>query len=153
AVSILRQFVESGGYNLVYIDFGRNQFAFQVDNICQIGVTDPGFVQDDLNQLVSLGLLRFEHGADDTKIYHLTRKVAPFLAGSDPAPPKDARVEGFNIKLHLAAGQSVGKWTLQDSVGQGGNGVVWSAIDSNNIKVAIKFLKPEFFGEQREKRF
>jgi serine/threonine protein kinase len=57
--------------------------------------------------------------------------------------------------MELAPGKSFGQWTLKGEkpLGEGGNGVVWAAENSDGQKVAIKFLKNGRLGEIREKRF
>ena len=156
AASILRQFVESGGSDLFYRDWGEGQFTLQIDNLGPVGVTEPRFIQGDLDQLVALDLLRTEFASDGNPIYHITRKSARFIANRTLLPeaehtPALAETPGGGEVLH--PGQSFGQWILQEPIGQGGNGVVWSANNSNNRPVAIKFLQSEHFGQQCEQRF
>jgi len=154
AISILRQFAESGGHSLIYQDYGSGQIVFQVDNIGAITFTEGEFIQDDLDQLASLDLLRLEHGSDGMQIYHITRRTKPFLASLSPTPTKaggDRDKSGGQSRL--LSGERVGEWVLHESIGQGGNGFVWSATGLGGERAAIKFLKPEYFGQQREKRF
>jgi serine/threonine protein kinase len=41
----------------------------------------------------------------------------------------------------LQSGKVFGSWTLQQKLGEGGNGVVWSATGTNGLHGAIKFIK------------
>jgi serine/threonine protein kinase len=55
--------------------------------------------------------------------------------------------------MKLARGERVGQWTLQGPIGKGGNGFVWLAKNPKGEMAAIKFLKSDHFGKQRETRF
>ncbi len=122
AISILRQFAESGGHSLIYQDYGSGQIVFQVDNIGAITFTEGEFIQDDLDQLASLDLLRLEHGSDGMQIYHITRRTRPFLASLSPTPTKaGGDPDKSGGKSRLLSGERVGKWVLHESIGQGGN--------------------------------
>ncbi len=55
--------------------------------------------------------------------------------------------------MKLERGERVGQWTLQEPIGKGGNGFVWLATNPEGTMVAIKFLKSDHFGKQRETRF
>jgi serine/threonine protein kinase len=156
AISILQQFLDCGGHVLIYRDWGEGRWTLQVDNLCQIEVTEPRFIQDDLNELVEQDLLRIEWAPDGNPLYHVTRNAARFIAQwtSDAEEHhKSSSLSPSTSIRELGQGQSFGQWTLQESIGRGGNGEVWSAKDANHRLVAIKFLHPDFFGKQREQRF
>lgn len=81
AIFILRQFVESGDDQFFYANWGGGQWTMQ---LChgeqqQLGVTEPQFIQDDLNDLASRGFLRVEYNADGHGIYHITRNAVRFI--------------------------------------------------------------------------
>lgn len=59
----------------------------------------------------------------------------------------------MDSKDKFSNGQRFGQWTLENSIGKGGNGVVWSAKNPEGKKAAIKFLHSDYFGKQREVRF
>ena len=40
-----------------------------------LDVTDPRFIEDDLNTLVELGILRLKHGSKGTKQFVITRQA------------------------------------------------------------------------------
>ncbi len=82
AVSILRQFVESGGTDLFYMDLGGGQFVLQIENIAQVGVTEPRFIKGDLDQLVDHCLLTVEYNSNGDPIYGITRSGARFVEGT-----------------------------------------------------------------------
>jgi len=79
AISILQQFVESGGDHLFYRNWGGNQFSLQVDNLEPLVVTHPQFIQEDLDNLTAAGLLRTEFASDGHLIYYVTRESVRFL--------------------------------------------------------------------------
>jgi serine/threonine protein kinase len=56
-------------------------------------------------------------------------------------------------KNKLREGARFERWTLKELIGEGGNGVVWKAENSERRIVAIKFLKSYLFGRQDDKRF
>jgi hypothetical protein len=85
AISILRQFVDSGDETLLYHSFGGGQFALQTDRSEPFGITDPRFLQSDFEQLVGTGLLTFERNADDAFIFRLTRNAIRYLKTLDGA--------------------------------------------------------------------
>jgi hypothetical protein len=56
ALSVFRQFAQSGADSLFYAKYGGGQFALQPENGAPLGMTEPRFLKNDLDQLVSLGL-------------------------------------------------------------------------------------------------
>jgi hypothetical protein len=86
AISILRQFVNSGGDTLFYKDFGGGQFILQTngaENDGQVGVTEPHLIGDDFDQLLALRLLRVELNSDGDPLYHLTRNASRYIDAID----------------------------------------------------------------------
>jgi len=83
ALSILRQFVESGDEQFFYANWGGGQWSLQ---LChgeqnQIEVTEPRFIEDDLNQLVARKLLTMEYNPDGHVIYVITRNAVRLIRG------------------------------------------------------------------------
>lgn len=156
AILILRQFVESGGADLFYMDLGGGEFVLQIDNLAQVGVTDPRFIQDDLNQLVNLRLLTVQYNSNGDPYYGITRSAARFIADGASMSKNQQNSDSaatLETSKDLHPGQAFDHWILQKPIGEGGNGVVWSANNPNNRIVAIKFLHSDSFGKQREQRF
>ena len=87
ALSVLRQFVESGGESLIYASYGPGQFALQPDNGEPFGITDSRFLKDDLEQLLRLGLLTLEDNSDGSHIFRLTRNAVRYLHAIDGTVP------------------------------------------------------------------
>lgn len=82
AVSILGQFVKSRGDTLFYKDFGGGQFVLQIHDGTgdgQVGITEPHLIGDDLDQLLSLRLLRAEQNSDGDFLYHPTRNGIQYI--------------------------------------------------------------------------
>ncbi len=95
AVSILRQFMDSGDETLLYASFGSRQFCLQTDRSEPFGITDPRFLQSDFEQLVALGLLTVEHNSDGNSIFRLTRSVVCYLqAIAGKVTPPDGKGNG-----------------------------------------------------------
>lgn len=83
AVSVLRQFVESGDEILFYASHGSGQFSLQTDRGEPFGVTDPRFLQSDFEQLVALGLLTFKHNSQGNPLFRLTRSALRYIQTID----------------------------------------------------------------------
>lgn len=79
AVSILRQFVHSGGEILFYASCGGGRFALQSDNGEPFEVTEPRFLRNDFDQLVTLGLLREDLNSKGDSLFGLTRSGAQYI--------------------------------------------------------------------------
>ena len=88
AIFILRQFAESGDTEFFYSDWGNGQWSLQLchGEQSQISVLEPRFIQDDLNQLVTLQLLTVEYNTQGTPIYHIARNAVRFINSIDGAP-------------------------------------------------------------------
>jgi len=83
AVSVLRQFVESGGDILYYASYSAGQFSLQPDNGEPFGVTEPRFLENDLDQLVALGLLSVDYNSEGNPLFGLTRNGVRYLEAID----------------------------------------------------------------------
>jgi hypothetical protein len=83
ALSILRQFVNSGAEFFYYSNYGGDQFSLGVPNGEQFEVTETRFIGDDLDTLVGLGLLTVEFNSQGDPLYHITRNAVRFLKAVD----------------------------------------------------------------------
>ncbi len=81
ALSILRQFVESGDDELYYANYGGGQWSLFLcgQDQKQLEVTEPRFIEDDLRQLVALGLLSVAYNSDGNPIYGVTRNAVRLI--------------------------------------------------------------------------
>ena len=79
AISILRQLVNSKSQF-----FCRMQWvggvSFHLEMGGQIKYTEPRFVEDDIDKLVSLGLLSLDYASNGAPIYRMTRETAKMIA-------------------------------------------------------------------------
>jgi hypothetical protein len=82
ALSILRQFVESGDEQFFYANWGGGQWSLQLchGDQRQLEVTEPRFLQDDLDQLVAQKLLTVEYNTDGHGIYGITRDAVRLIS-------------------------------------------------------------------------
>jgi hypothetical protein len=87
AISILRQFYDSGDETLAYKSFGGGDFMLQTDRSEPFEITDPRFLQDDFEQLVALGLLTIEHNSQGDPLFKLTRSSVRYLQALDTKAP------------------------------------------------------------------
>lgn len=87
AVFILGQFVESGDDQFVYANWGGGVWSLQCchGEQKQLSVTEPRFIQEDLNELVARRLLTVEYNTDGHGIYQITRKAAQLIRSLPPA--------------------------------------------------------------------
>ena len=83
ALSILRQFANTGANCFYYLDHGGGQFSLGVRNGGQFEVTEQRFLGDDLDKLVGLGLLMVELNPQGDPLYHITRNAVRFLKALD----------------------------------------------------------------------
>jgi hypothetical protein len=80
AILVLRQFVESGDDQFFYSNWGGGRWSLQLCNKGeQIGVLDPRFLADDLNQLAALQLLSVEYNSEGMPLYGITRNAVRFI--------------------------------------------------------------------------
>ncbi len=81
AISILRQFEVSGGSKMIQLkSLGPVQYLF-LDGNGQLEIEEPRFIEDDINILIELGLLRHDYNSNGESIYVYTR-AASKLVGS-----------------------------------------------------------------------
>lgn len=83
AVSVLRQFVHSDPETLHYQSLGAGQFLLQPDNGEPFGVTELRFLKNDLEQLVTLGLLSVDYNPQGSSLFGLTRNGMRYLQAID----------------------------------------------------------------------
>ena len=77
AISVIKQFVASGAkefWQTQYLSDLGPKFML-VGASGNLDVTDPRFIEDDLNTLVELGILRLKHGSKGTKQFVITRQA------------------------------------------------------------------------------
>ncbi|HWW01069.1 MAG TPA: hypothetical protein VNZ64_15335 [Candidatus Acidoferrum sp.] len=91
AVSILRQFAESGADLLHYANYGSGQFVLSAD-AQMLTVSEPRFLKNDLDQLKTLGLLSLaEYNSEGNPLFNLTRNGVRYLEAIEgkatSAPP------------------------------------------------------------------
>lgn len=79
AISILRQFVKSDAETFFYESYGGGNFSLGWEAGNEIEITELRFLEDDLNQLVQLGLLSVQHNFGNNVIFRLTRSAVRFL--------------------------------------------------------------------------
>ncbi|WP_227817675.1 hypothetical protein [Nitrogeniibacter aestuarii] len=85
AVSILKQLVESGAeYFMEYkVYTGKPDEYPLIGGLGgRIKYDDRRFIKDDLESLLSAGLVRLEFGSKGSKKYFVTRAAAEFLQGT-----------------------------------------------------------------------
>ena len=65
------------------------------------------------------------------------------LLGLAMAPELDTDIEGDLEEIELKAGDSVGPYTIIESLGKGGFGIVWKARQNDTLKreVALKIVR------------
>jgi hypothetical protein len=94
AVSILRQFAESGADQLYYANHGAGNFVLMTlpPNSVGVGFTEPRFIKNDLDDLTHLGLISLaEYNAEGYPIYCLARAGSRYVQTSAKEPsPKTA---------------------------------------------------------------
>ena len=85
AVSILHQLVNSNSsYFMCLLFMGGGSFAMQLEEGKPVEITEPRFLDDDLNKLCGLGLLALEYGGDGTtRIYKITRSASRLIEAID----------------------------------------------------------------------
>jgi hypothetical protein len=88
AISILREFVDSGADQIRYLSEGRGSIYMEfVGGDRKPDLTEPRLVTDDLNQLVALQLLSVEgHTPDGKTTYGITRNAVRYIAVVDGKP-------------------------------------------------------------------
>ncbi len=79
AISIISQLNESSGSHFIEIKISDGTIFQIVDASEEIKIQEPRFVSDDLNQLVSLGLLMLEFTSKGYRLFRITRYTVKFL--------------------------------------------------------------------------
>ena len=79
AISVLRQFVESGAQSFFYNNWGNGNFSLGWEAGNEITITELRFLEDDLNKLVELGLLAVRHSSSGDPIFGITRNATRFI--------------------------------------------------------------------------
>ena len=82
AISILRQFVKSNAEYFFKHEWD-GKFALRLWKSGHIDYQEPRFVDDDLDKLVSAGLLAEDYGTSGRKIYKITRSSFRFIETID----------------------------------------------------------------------
>lgn len=82
AVSVLRQLVDSEGYKFLKSGAIGHGPMFHIlgGKGGQIEYTEPQFIEDDLNTLISIGLLNQDYNSRGEPLYVVTRAAVKFLA-------------------------------------------------------------------------
>ena len=75
ALSILRQFVNSGADRLFYENFGGENFVLNFGGDDHVEITDIRFLDDDIKALLELGLIYHEEGM----IYRIKRNAVRLI--------------------------------------------------------------------------
>lgn len=78
AISLIRQLVESGGSEIGYIPT-LDQLIIQIIGGGGLEISEPRFLEDDLDTLVSLGLLSPRQGSHGTRFYRITRACVALI--------------------------------------------------------------------------
>lgn len=85
AVAIVRQLVESGAKEFIEIKVmtGEPDMYSLMGVPGSIRYNEPRFMDDDLNTLVQLGLLRLEFGSGGSRCFQVTRNAIKFVSALD----------------------------------------------------------------------
>ena len=79
AISILRQFANSGDESFFYQNFGGGNFTLGWEAGTEIEITELRFLEDDLDKLVQVGLLLPEQTGGEMMRFRLTRSAIKIL--------------------------------------------------------------------------
>jgi hypothetical protein len=79
AVHVLRQLVNSDAQYIIYTPLDSTRVGFQLSNDELMQFTELRFLKDDLDKLVSLGLLTAEFTGSDTILFHITRNAVRLI--------------------------------------------------------------------------
>lgn len=83
AVNILEQLVESNSNEFGKIINYRIGHTLSLHSGGNIQYNEPRFLEDDLNSLVNLGLLRLRVGSKGTEFYGITRNAVKFIEATN----------------------------------------------------------------------
>jgi len=78
-ISILRQLEKSGGSDFIEITAGAETLFYILDKNKYIEILDRRFIEDDLNTLVELGLLRYEFIKSGKRKFIITRNAVSLI--------------------------------------------------------------------------
>lgn len=81
AISLVEQFVSTGAVKVLPSRYIGGMVALHVVDGAggQLKYTEPRFLDDDLNTLVELGLLRLDHNSKGQPLYVITRQAVKFV--------------------------------------------------------------------------
>ena len=80
AISIVRQFIESGAKTLMELKMlSGDQYCFIDGGTGNLKYSEPRFIEDDLLTLVQFGLLRPDLGSKGSRQFKLTRSAVAFI--------------------------------------------------------------------------
>ena len=79
AISLLQEFCDSGASKMLEMRVAVGSLFPFVDTDLAFVPSEPRFIQDDLNALVSLGLLSLEHASDKRRDFQITRSAVRYV--------------------------------------------------------------------------
>lgn len=85
AVDVLRQFVVSGSHKMHHRknNSGRGNDFYVLEGAPEIEYSEPRFIEDDIDNLVTLGLITLTLGSKGGHIYKITRQAVRFIESID----------------------------------------------------------------------
>jgi hypothetical protein len=84
ALDLLRFYESSGSGKLLELKLMRRTEFHSLDASGGWAADEPRFIEDDLRQLVSLGLLNIDHNQKGERIFHFTRRASDLLKATEP---------------------------------------------------------------------
>jgi hypothetical protein len=79
AISLLSEFCDSGASKMLEMHVAIGALYSFVDTNLSFVPSEPRFIQDDLNALVSLGLLNLEYASDKRRDFQITRNAVRYV--------------------------------------------------------------------------
>lgn len=79
AISIISQLEKTGFSKMLEIESDQKNYLVVFGNNLNLNIEEPRFLDDDLNKLVSLGLLIKNYNDNGNAIYTLTRNAVKFI--------------------------------------------------------------------------
>lgn len=86
AVSILRQFASSGAKLFIerkFMNGHPNEYSLLDGGLGKLSYDEPRFIEDDLDTLVRMGLLRMDFASKGSRRFHVTRSAVNFIKQID----------------------------------------------------------------------
>jgi hypothetical protein len=84
AINILRKLVNSTSKRFSYLKSdGQNPSLLLENEQEEINYTEPKFIDDDLKDIVTLGLLTHQHKEGKVKSYFITRNASRYIEALD----------------------------------------------------------------------